>query len=1332
MREQAEAPDAVGQQGQRSNGDHGQSGAYGANGPSPSSSSPPVPSSITPPSSAAFDFSSSSSNAATASNPSHITPNRRRQPPPASIPNFPSSHESRNPPPAIPFSPSPTHSPAASSPFRSPDPPGVAQSSASASRGFAFQLPQTMPSGGGPAPMHSPWLSLAATSGAPTPSLESGPMGRSSPHLGYPFERLNIGGSWSGANLWGEGAQGRRGSQESNGLLGSSPGRSGTLGLSSPPPIVPPPGPVRGLSAETLSRYQAGASGSNPAANASSLSLGSLPKEQASKPAPMELSLPPALARRRGSVPKNLAGPNLSLPPAPRGGGKSPSPLASSSTVSSPGAVPGRTIKPITPAALQPLISSASTLILDVRPPSTYQSSHIPSSHSLPLPSTLLKRPAFTLQKLVQMLPDKSVTAVNAWREKANVVLLDVDSATVSDGSVLDGLASKFEREGYTGQLWFVKGGQQAVEQYGEIELEGADGEEGQEAGGGTPTLTQNKGLMAGMLSSRAFQSESTNQQGSGRAPPPTGLRIPPTPGFSFKSNPFGITLPGNGSATASRSEPSDKHRTNSVGSSEGSSQTQKTKFQPANPFFDNIRQNLELSHGGITERIPLNIPEHILNRAEELPDFLRNLVTMPEKESMDALARQFYQLELSEQKRLQAVMDWHSHGSGMELGDGAGREDWTEKRRNDAEELRRLAEWKGEEAKPQGDYFPFSITAGVERGTKNRYKNIWPYDFSRVRLEQPPDNDSDYINASFVQPRGTSRRYIATQGPLDATFQDFWTLVWEQDVRVIVMITKQFEGGLIKCGNYWGNRDFGPLHLKQVQQSGGEDHAQSATTGFDFGPAAVTPRSSSQPTGKERNIKRVFKLSNDEDPAAPPRTITQIQCIGWPDFDVPETPETLGHLIKEVDQAVDHSTPGINEDRSDQPPVLVHCSAGVGRTGSFIVVDAILDGLRRELRAQQAENATGDYEQVSEAYDRSPIPMVNLTMSGTPSPHDVARNRSGDSGKAVSFLNAPDSYRFPAGSPGESRQQFTTSPTPMTTSDTGRPLTLAALNAQAQEENMDLDPPAATKAYVQNTIGQTPDPRFMQHRGSISTTISDETWEGTRRPSLASTGPSAELLPAEARKKTSGDPSPMTKSDARHRTPSPVSQLDNPVPSVLEGMRVQRMSLVQSLRQYLFVHRAIIHNYVHMLDEFRASGELNGIKSARSRASSLPAHSGLTATSGSWSTEDEAHSKRRASPTELDGDARLAAARGNTGGASGLSKRPSFKKMRQGPEGMASPGPPGAASSSPSTLGVSPASPKSKGRLRSRSKLAPDEGVPFPLQIGGDLAHARAKSAEQ
>ncbi|WVF71381.1 hypothetical protein IAT40_006185 [Kwoniella sp. CBS 6097] len=1355
---------------------------------------------ITPPSSSTFDFSFPSGT----STSTQTTPNRRRQAPPPSIPNFPSSHEPRNPPPAIPFSPSPTHSPAASSPFRSPEPPTPAQAHAgSSSRTQGFNFPVSQPfaaavTAGGPSGMNSPWHSLAATSGAPTPSLESGPMGRSSPHLGYPFERLNIGGSWSGANLWGEEGQGRRGSQDSTSALGSSPIR-GNIQLSSSPPTAPPPGPARGLSSETLMRYKAMASGSNPLPPAGPSKHPSL-FDSSSKSSSAEsiVPLPAALARRRGSLPKASTLPTLSLPPSRAG--KSPSPLASSSTASSPGAaVGGKRLQPITPRTLQPLVSADSTLILDVRPPSSFQSSHIPNAHSLPIPSTLLRRPAFDLTKLAQMLPSPSMEAVNGWRSKGDIVLIDADSGTVPDSSVLDGLASKFEREGYTGHIWFVKGGHAAVASQGEIPLTAQGGEgEGPGAtagiGDGPASATTNKGLMAGRLATLAFQHESTGGKKT-RAPPPTGLSIPPTPGFSFKSNPFGISMPGTMTSAATERPLGSSHN----GAAGGE---KNTKFQPANPFFDNIRQNLELSHGGITERIPLNLPDSVMSRVEDLPEFLKDLATMPEKHSMDTLAKQFYELELSEQKRLQAIMEWHSKGSGAALDERAGTEDWIEKRRNDAEEVQRLADWTGQEARLQGDYFPFSITAGVERGTKNRYKNIWPYDFSRVRLEQPPDQDSDYINASYVQPRGTSRRYIATQGPLDATYHDFWTLVWEQNVRVIVMITKQFEGGLIKCGNYWGESKYGSLHLNLVHQTGGEDQAQQPTTGFDFGPAAVTPRSSSFPTGKEKNIKRVFKLSNSEHPEEPPRTITQIQCIGWPDFDVPETPETLGNLIKEVDQAVNQSHQADARDaRVDEPPVLVHCSAGVGRTGSFIVVDAILDGLRRELRRHRGSSASSTVDSHSQSFEQ--LNVASSTSGSGPallSP-EVARNRSGDSGtKAVAFLS-PDITPSASVSGTASKPPLTSSPLSLPSS--GRPLTEQNLADQAEGEKMDLDVPAVPH----DAVGPSPDLanvgyNFSQHRGSISTTVSSDTGDAwTRRPSLASRN-SSEMVMTDNQTNPEHRPIPVIRSDTRRRTPSPITEMENPVSEVLEGMRVQRMSLVQSLRQYLFVHRAIFTNYLRMLDEERrvdpsigfstgtASSSVagNGNSSSSVQPSPSPVHSSSgtgagtnsssiptiasgstasasTGTGTSADDDDGAHAKRRASPTELEIETErsLAAAGGVLGVSgvkgSGLSKRPSFKKMRQAVEGMASPGSggsalatspvstgPGSAGSGSSSVGsgsitgggslVSPTSPKAKGRLRSRSKLGlggeGSSGEGFTLSLPPSAVRSREKSAEQ
>ena len=269
------------------------------------------------------------------------------------------------------------------------------------------------------------------------------------------------------------------------------------------------------------------------------------------------------------------------------------------------------------------------------------------------------------------------------------------------------------------------------------------------------------------------------------------------TPSSAVRLNPFDYKPASPRSETAHSGSTKSSNRMSFSGTIDCDS-ANGTTLQPANPFFDNIRQNLELSHGGITERIPLQLPDEVSRRAPDMPDFLSELVTMPADKGAEKLARQFYEVELGEQKRLQSVMNWHTQDSGAMLNGHAPSESWTQQTK-DKDEVTRMKAWgvaqqAGVQSPTDLDedhYFPFSITAGVERGTKNRYKNIWPYDFSRVRLGSPED-DSDYINASYVQPRGTTRRYIATQGPLDATYSDFWTLIWEQDIRVIVMYVYQ------------------------------------------------------------------------------------------------------------------------------------------------------------------------------------------------------------------------------------------------------------------------------------------------------------------------------------------------------------------------------------------------------------------------------------------------------------------------------------------------------------------------------------------------------------
>jgi len=137
--------------------------------------------------------------------------------------------------------------------------------------------------------------------------------------------------------------------------------------------------------------------------------------------------------------------------------------------------------------------------------------------------------------------------------------------------------------------------------------------------------------------------------------------------------------------------------------------------------------------------------------------------------------------------------------------------------------------------------------------------------------------------------------------------------------VPLSTRLTKQFEGGACKCGAYWTGGQYGPFHLEHVSTEGGEDAAEKDVSGFNFhvgksGPSAEAP-----------NIKRTFLLSHTGHPDEKPRKIVQLQCVAWPDFDVPEDPRLLLGLVKEVDKAA-LEIPEEKDDQSRKAPVLVHC----------------------------------------------------------------------------------------------------------------------------------------------------------------------------------------------------------------------------------------------------------------------------------------------------------------------------------------------------------------------------------------------------------------------
>ncbi|KAG6927951.1 protein tyrosine phosphatase, receptor type C [Chelydra serpentina] len=199
----------------------------------------------------------------------------------------------------------------------------------------------------------------------------------------------------------------------------------------------------------------------------------------------------------------------------------------------------------------------------------------------------------------------------------------------------------------------------------------------------------------------------------------------------------------------------------------------------------------------------------------------------------------------------------------------------------------------------------------------KNRYIDILPYDYNRVELaEINGDPGSDYINASHIDGFKEPRKYIAAQGPKDETTDDFWRMIWEQKATIIVMVTRCEENNRNKCAQYWPTTE------------------NSTAT---FGDIVV--KSNEIKICPDYIIQKLHITNRKE--KTPGRDVTHIQFTSWPDHGVPEDPHLLLKLRRRVN-ALSNFFSG---------PVVIHCSAGVGRTGTYIAIDAMLEGLEVEGR---------------------------------------------------------------------------------------------------------------------------------------------------------------------------------------------------------------------------------------------------------------------------------------------------------------------------------------------------------------------------------------------
>uniref|UniRef100_A0A3B4XKN8 protein-tyrosine-phosphatase n=1 Tax=Seriola lalandi dorsalis TaxID=1841481 RepID=A0A3B4XKN8_SERLL len=202
---------------------------------------------------------------------------------------------------------------------------------------------------------------------------------------------------------------------------------------------------------------------------------------------------------------------------------------------------------------------------------------------------------------------------------------------------------------------------------------------------------------------------------------------------------------------------------------------------------------------------------------------------------------------------------------------------------------------------------YPTNVGEREENVKKNRYKDILPFDHSRVKLKLKTTNqDTDYVNANFIKGMDGPEAYIATQGPLPNTVIDFWRMNWEYNVAVIVMACREFEMGRKKCERYF------PLQGEET---------------MSFGPFRISCVSK--------------RISNITAYCPPPhillydslqetRRITQFHYMNWPDHDVPSSFDSILDMIGLMREYQEN----------DDVPICVHCSAGCGRTGAICAID--------------------------------------------------------------------------------------------------------------------------------------------------------------------------------------------------------------------------------------------------------------------------------------------------------------------------------------------------------------------------------------------------------
>uniref|UniRef100_A0AAX7VV71 Tyrosine-protein phosphatase non-receptor type n=1 Tax=Astatotilapia calliptera TaxID=8154 RepID=A0AAX7VV71_ASTCA len=227
------------------------------------------------------------------------------------------------------------------------------------------------------------------------------------------------------------------------------------------------------------------------------------------------------------------------------------------------------------------------------------------------------------------------------------------------------------------------------------------------------------------------------------------------------------------------------------------------------------------------------------------------------------------------------------------------------------------LKEYESIPKRPRGEY---TIAQLPESGDRNRFQDVLPYDDTRVELVPTKENNTGYINASHIRMTvgGQEWNYIASQGPMSHTCQDFWQMVWEQGVSIIAMVTAEEESGREKSFRYWPR--LGSRHNTVT-----------------YGRFKITTRFRTESGCYATTGLKIKHLLTQQE-----RTVWHLQYTDWPDHGCPEDFKGFLTYLEEI-QSVRRHTNSISDPKNSNQPVLVHCSAGVGRTGVVILSEIMI-----------------------------------------------------------------------------------------------------------------------------------------------------------------------------------------------------------------------------------------------------------------------------------------------------------------------------------------------------------------------------------------------------